>query len=105
MFSHGGADLSALQAREVCLVLPLDLLEVRKELFRSLRGPLIGAQLCHELELPHHAGGTLADMAADHLQIVFFLRHVLSRRIQGSDRLRLVPGEGQAQLHLTKSRD
>ena len=77
------ADLSLFQAREMRLVL-LDVLEARKELFCGLREPPVGVQLCHELELPRHVGGTLADMAANHLQIGFFLRHVLSRRILGS---------------------
>ncbi len=63
-------------------MLLLDVFEVRKELFRSLRRPLVGAQLCHELELPRHAGGSLAGMAANHLQIGFFLQYVLSRRTQ-----------------------
>ena len=72
-------DLSAFQAREVRHVQPLVLLEARKELFRNLRGPPVGAQLRYELELPRHVGGALADMAADHLQIGFFFRHVLSR--------------------------
>ena len=60
-------------------MLPLGVLEARKELFRNLRGPPIGAQLRHELKLPRHVGGALADMAADHLHLGFFLRHVLSR--------------------------
>ena len=66
-------------------VLPLDVPENRKELFRNLRGPPISAQLRHELGLPRHAGGTLADMAADHLQLGFLPSHTLSRRIQGND--------------------
>ena len=61
------------------LVLPLKILEIHEELFRSLCRPPAGAQLCHELGLPRHVGGTLADMAADHLQIGFFFRHVLFR--------------------------
>ncbi len=59
------------------LVLPLDVLDTRKELFRNLRGVPIGAQLRHELDLPCHASGTLADMAADHLQIGLFPPHGL----------------------------
>ena len=74
----------ALQAREMRLVLPLNVLEAREELFRNLRKSSIGAQLRHELELPRHAGGTLADMAADHLQIRLFLRHVVSCRTLGA---------------------
>jgi len=73
------ADLSTFQAREVRLVLPLDVFEAREELFRDFRGPPIGAQFGHGLDLPRHAGGTLANMAADHLQIGFFLRHILFR--------------------------
>ena len=71
------ADRSALQAGEVRLVLPLDVLEACKKLFRGLRGPPIDAQLRHELELPRHAGGALADMAAGHLQLSFFPSHAL----------------------------
>ncbi len=70
------------------LVLPLDVLEVCKELFRSPRRPPIGAQLCHELGLPRHIGGTLADMAAYHLQIGLFLRHVLFRAFRQTINLR-----------------
>ena len=70
------------------LVLPLDVLEARKELFRSLRGSPIGAQFRHDLELLRHVDGTLADMAADHLQIGFFLRHVLFRAFRQTINLR-----------------
>ncbi len=69
-------------------MLPLDVREARKELFRSFRGPPIGAQLRHELELLRDVGGTLADMAADHLQIGLFLRHVLSRAFREAINLR-----------------
>ncbi len=86
------------------LVLLLDVLEVRKEPFRILRGPTIGAQLCHELELPCHVGGTLADMAADHLQIGFFLQHVLFRRIQGNAQPKVVLGKAKSSFCLTKLR-
>lgn len=60
---------------------PLALVEACEKLFRDLRAPPIGTQLRHELELPRHASAALADMAADHLQLGFFLRRVLSRRI------------------------
>jgi len=90
------ANWSAFQAREVRLVQLLALLEGREELFRDLRGLPIGAQFRHAPELPCHLEGALADMAADHLQIGLFPAHVLSRRIQGDDQRRLVPGEGQA---------
>ena len=83
-------------------MLPLDVLENCKELFRNLREPPIGAQLRHELGLPRHVGGTLADMAADHLQFGFLSSHALSRRIQGNDQRRLVPGERRIQPYLTK---
>ena len=69
-------------------MLPLDVREARKELFRSFRGPPIGAQLRHELELLRDVGGTLADMAADHLQIGLFLRHVLFRAFRQTINLR-----------------
>lgn len=72
------ADRLALQTREVRLMLSLDVLEACKKLFRDFRGPPIGAQFRHDLDLPCHAGGTLANMAADHLQIRLFPPHVLS---------------------------
>ena len=62
-------------------MLSLALLEGREELFRDLCGLPIGAQFRHAPELLCHPGGTLADMATDHLQIGFFFRHVLFRRI------------------------
>ena len=86
------------------LVLPLEVLEACKELFRSLRGPPVGAQSCHGLGLPRHAGGTLADMAADHLQIGFFLRHVLSRAFGENHQLKIVPVRAVPSPCLTNSR-
>lgn len=80
---------SAFQAREVRLVLPLDVLEACEELFRGVRRLSMGAQLRQELGLPRHAGGTLADMAADHLQLGFPVCPVL--RHSRNHSIRLVP--------------
>ncbi len=87
------ADRSAFQAREVRFVLPLDLLEVREKPFHGLRWPPIGAQLRHELELPRHTGGALADMAAHHLQLGFTLCPALLH--PGNDSIGWFPREAR----------
>ena len=94
--------LVALQAREVCLSQPLDVLEACEELFRNLRGPSIGAQFCHAPRLPCHADGTLADMTEDHLQIRLFPPHVLSCLVLGT--LDISSFSGKNRPNLTKSR-
>lgn len=85
-------------------MLPLYVFEACKELFRNLRGPSIGTQLRQELALPRHVGGALADMAADHLQIGFFLRHVLFRAFREATSPGWFPGKAKSSLYLTKPR-
>lgn len=65
------ADRLTFQAREVGHVLPLHILEGCKKLFRSFREQAISVQPRDDLALPGYVPSAVADMPADHLQLVF----------------------------------